>query len=413
MDGCIFYLFFLYNLGRIYTKGEAVALNFQQVVDRIKEISMGAKTRQENLDSLRVRARDLLEAWAEKTPELRDKVEHARQVDSNLRCALPLDERLDASTPQPVPEIPVTLLAADGSQILPDRHAALQYSLVNVGAIVIKPGSGQSPDIFTDSSLLFAEELYTETGMVTGEAIEQRRDIAERKKLLDLAPGYTAPVIALTDGPVELWGAKNGGEDDYRRNLEIHKSILSQLQAKDVTVAGYVDKPGADLVIRTLEIAGFSSEDEYKNIRKIHPLRGVTDRWLYSFLPPGHRSAVFGLQSSSRAYYTGDLALHFFYLNAGDPGHPALVRVEFPGWVARDPRQLDLLHAALLQQCRVMGVRPYPYILHRAHEIAVVKLDEKQQVEALLAMEIRRTGGKVDEVSNKQSAKDLPGRSRK
>jgi hypothetical protein len=390
-----------------------VALNFQQVVDRIKEIGMGAKARQENLNTLRARARDLLEAWAEKTPELRDKVEHARQVDSSLRCALPLDERLDASTPQPAQEIPVTLLAADGSQILPDRHAAFQYSLVNVGAIVIKPGSRQSPDIFTDSSLLFADELFTETGMVTGEAIEQRRDIAERKMLLDLAPGYTAPLITLTDGPVELWGAKNGSEDDYRRNLEIHKSILSQLQAKGVTVAGYVDKPGADLVIRTLEIAGFSSEDEYKNIRKIHPLRGVTDRWLYGFLPAGHRSAVFGLQSSSRLHYTGDLALHFFYLNVGDPGHPALVRVEFPGWVAQDPRQLDLLHAALLQQCRVMGVRPYPYILHRAHEIAVVKLEEKQQVEALLAMEIRRTGGEVDEVSNKQSAKDLPGRSRK
>ena len=387
-----------------------MALNFQQVVDRIKQIGMGAKARQESLDTLRADAYARLNAWADKAQELRDKVERARQVDSSLRCALPLDERLDAATPEPVLENSVTLLAADGSQILPDRHAALQYSLVNVGAIVLKPGSGQSPDVFTDSSLLFADELYTETGMVTEDAIEQRRDIAERKKLLELAPDYPAPLLALTDGPVELWGVKNGGEDDYRRNLEIHKSVLSQLQARDVTVAGYVDKPGADLVIRTLEIAGFSNDDEYKNIRKIHPLRGVTDRWLYGFLPAGHRSAVFGLQSSSRVHYTGDLALHFFYLNAGDPGHPALVRVEFPRWVAQDARRLDLLHAALLQQCRVMGVRPYPYILHRAHEIAVVKFEEKRQVEALLDMEIRRAGGEVEAASNKQSAKDLPGR---
>ena len=111
------------------------------------------------------------------------------------------------------------------------------------------------------------------------------RDIAERRKLLELAGDYPAPVLALTDGPVELWGAKNGGEDDYRKNLEIHKSVLSQLQAKNVTVAGYVDKPGADLVVRTLEIAQFSSPEDFKNIRKLHPLRGVTDRWLYSFLP--------------------------------------------------------------------------------------------------------------------------------
>jgi hypothetical protein len=394
-----------------------MALNFQQVFDKIKQIGMGAQARQESLEALRERARVLLDFWADKTVELRDKVERARQADSNIRCARPLDERLDASTPEPPPnpdegQNPVTLLAADGSQILPDRHAPLQYSLVNVGAIAIHPGSGQSPEVFTDSSLLFADELYTETGMVTEEAIEQRRDIAERRKLLELAPDYPAPLLALTDGPVELWGAKNGGEDDYRKNLEIHKSVLSQLQAINVTVAGYVDKPGADLVVRTLEIAKFSTDEEYKNIRKQHTLRGVTDRWLYGFLPGGHRSAVFGLQSSSRVHYTGDLALHFFYLNVGDTKHPSLVRVEFPKWVADDPGKLNLLHAALLQQCRVMGARPYPYILHRAHEIAVVKFEEKKQVEQMLELELRRAGGEVEAGSNKQSAKDLPGKTR-
>ncbi len=390
-----------------------MALNFQQVFDKIKQIGMGARARQESLDALREHARHLLDSWADKTAELRDKVDRAHQADTNLRCALPLDERLDASHPAPADERTVTLLAADGSQILPDRHTALQYSLVNVGAIVIETGSGNAPETFTDSSLLFADELYTETGMVTEEAIEQRRDIAERKKLLELAPDYPAPVLALTDGPVELWGAKNGGEDDYRKNLEIHKSVLSQLQAKNVTVAGYVDKPGADLLVRTLEIATFSTDEEYKNIRKQHPLRGVSDRWLFGFLPAGSRSAVFGLQSSSRVHYTGDLALHFFYLNVGEVKHPSLVRVEFPKWVAEDTDKLDLLHAALLQQCHIMGAKPYPYILHRAHEIAVVKFEEKRQVEQLLELELRHAGGEVEEGSNKQSAKNLKGRSRK
>jgi hypothetical protein len=395
-----------------------MALNIQQVFEKIKQIGMGAQWRQESLDARRKRAQQLLDSWADKGAGLRDKVERARLADSNIRCALPLVERLDASAPEPLSDAkegqnPVTLLAADGSQILPDRHAAFQYSLVNVGAIAMQPGSGKSPDIFTDSSLLFADELYTETGMVTEEAIEQQRDIAERRKLLELAPDYPEPIVALTDGPVELWGAKNGSEDDYRKNLEIHKSVLSQLQAENVTVAGYVDKPGADLVVRTLEIADFSSPDEYKNVRKQHPLRGVTDRWLYGFLPGGYRSAVFGLQSSSRLHYTGDLALHFFYLNVGEENHPWLVRVEFPRWVAEDAGKLTLLHTALLQQCRVMGARPYPYILHRAHEIAVVKFEEKKQIEQMLDLELRRAGAELEAGSNKQSAKDLPGRGKK
>ncbi|MGD0752070.1 MAG: DNA double-strand break repair nuclease NurA [Anaerolineales bacterium] len=389
-----------------------MALNFQQVFEKIREIGLGARARQETLDGLRKKARTLLAAWADKNAELRDKLERARQADPSVRCAIPLDERLEAAFPAPAGRNSVTLLAADGSQILPDRHAAVQYSLVNVGAIAMQSGSGGTPEVFTDSHLLFGDELFSETGLVTGEAIEQRRDIAERRKLLELAPDFPAPVLALTDGPVELWGAKGAGEDDYRKNLEIHKSILSQLQAKGVTVAGYVDKPGADLVVRTLEIAQLSTDEEFKNIRGLHSLRGVTDRWLYSFLPGGHRSAVFGLQSGSRAHYTGDLALHFFYLNVGDTQHPWLVRVEIPKWVADDVEKLALLHAALLEQCSIMGAKPYPYILQRAHEIAVVKFEEKAQVEQMLELELRQAGGELDEISAKQSAKNLKGRSR-
>ena len=387
-----------------------MSLNFQQVFDRIIEIGQGARARQQDLDARRNLAHQLLEAWSKKNAELREKIERIRQSDPGLRCALPLDEPLDAANRQAVNQRNAVLLAADGSQIAPDRHAAVLYSLVNVGAILLEPGSDKAPEVFTDSSLLYADELYTETGILTGEAVDLQRDISERKKLLELAKRISGPCVALTDGPLELWGAKNANEGDYRRNLEIHKAVLSQLQARNVTVAGYVDKPGADLVVRALEIA-LQPEAQLLDIRSQHLLRGVTDRWLYAgILKAGQRSAVFGMQSGSRLHYTGDLALHFFYLNVGDVKHPSLVRVEIPRWVADDKEQLNLLHSVLLQQCQVMGTRPYPYILHRAHEIAVVKFDEKQQVEQLLELELRRAGGEVEEISAKQSAKDLPGR---
>jgi len=389
-----------------------MALDFQQVYDKIKQIGVGARERQESLDKQRSRARNLFSFYADRVDELQAKVERARQHDPNLRCALPLTERLDASYPQPVSPSQAILLAADGSQINPDRHAPVLYSLINLGAIVIELGTGKPPAIFTFSDLTYGDELYTETGILNEDLIALGRDLAERKKLLDLAVDYPSPVIALTDGPVELWGAKNGTEEAYRASLEKHLSILSQLQAKDVTVAGYVDKPGADLVVRLLEIAALP-DDQLKDVRQKHSLRGVTDRWLYGFLPGGHRSAVLGLQSSSRAHYTGDLALYFFYLNVGSEHRPSLVRVEIPKWVTDDEGKLDLLHASLLKQCKIMGAKPYPYILHRAHEVAVVTFDEKRQVEQMLQIELRRAGGEVEEESNKQSAKSLPGRIRR
>jgi hypothetical protein len=74
---------------------------------------------------------------------------------------------------------------------------------------------------------------------------------------------------------------------------------------------------------------------------------------------------------------------------------------------------LDLLHGVLVEQCRMMGSKPYPYLLHRAHETAVVKMEEKQQIEQMLAMELRNHGEKMDDGSYKQSAKDLPGRTKR
>ncbi|HEX9013128.1 MAG TPA: DNA double-strand break repair nuclease NurA, partial [Anaerolineaceae bacterium] len=91
---------------------------------------------------------------------------------------------------------------------------------------------------------------------------------------------------------------------------------------------------------------------------------------------------------------------------------PYLARVELPAWVAEDAQAVDLLHAALVSQSRVLGARPYPYALHRAHEVAVVSLAEKDQLEQMLLAEMARRGMPPGEKSNKQIHKDGKGRKR-
>ena len=112
-------------------------------------------------------------------------------------------------------------------------------------------------------------------------------------------------------------------------------------------------------MVRLLEIA-MADNEQIQKLREFHPLRGVSDRWLFGehgdpLLGPGERSAVFGIQSSSEKNYKGALSLHFFYLNVGTEGHPWPVRVEIPKWVANDQGKLDLLHGVLVEQCRMMG----------------------------------------------------------
>jgi hypothetical protein len=262
--------------------------------------------------------------------------------------------------------------------------------------------------------LKYGDDLYTNHGMMTEDMVALGRDLSERKKLLELGLQYPKPVITFTDGPIELWGAEGSATEDYRRNREEHIRILSQLQSENIITAGYIDKPAADLVIRLLEISQIE-ENEMRTVRDVHSLRGVTDRWLFGeegnpLLKKGERSAIFIIQSSSRNHYKSSLEIHFFYLNVGTDPHPWIVRVEIPAWVAEDKEKVNLLQASLLEQCEIMGAKPYPYLLHRAHEIAVVKHEEQQQIEQMLMQELRNQNEALDEGSYKQSAKDLKGR---
>ena len=391
-------------------------INYQQTYSKIKEIGQGAKERRKKKEEAQSQARDLLAAYGDDLNFLRSKVDAAKAADANIRCALPLTETLASSYPTPDSVIQATLIAADGSQINPDRHAAIQYSVVNVGAIIMKLNSGEAPEIVTDTELLYGDDLLPNGFPLSDGMVALKRDVAERTKLDDLSKGIIGPVVTFTDGPVELWGAKGEDTQSYLDYVEKYKTVLSRLQTRDVITAGYVDKPSADLVIRLLEIT-MADNEQIQKLREFHPLRGVSDRWLFDeaknpLLPPGHRSAIFKIQSSSEKSYKGVLELHFFYLNVGTEGHPWPVRVEIPRWVVDDSTKLNLLHAVLVQQCRMMGSRPYPYLLHRAHETAVVKNEEKQQIEQLLSMELRKNNEDVDEGSNKQSAKDRGGRTR-
>ena len=392
-------------------------VNFQEIYTKIKEIGQGARERRERIETLRTHARHLLEANADELDMLRRIVERAKETDPNIRCALPLNESLASHIPAPASTIDAALIAADGSQVNPDRHNAIQFCIINVGSIVMRMQSGKSPEVRTNSELLYGDELETKYGTMSDGMVALKRDLRERAELEELSKGVKGPVVTFTDGPIELWGAKDGEDaESYHESLNNYLSVLSRLESRGIITAGYVDKPAADLVIRLLELVKAQGEKEPPaNFRDYHPLRGVSDRWLYGeksdpLLGPGERSAVFAIQSKSEKYYKGMLGLHFFYLNVGTEGHPWPVRVEIPKWVADDPEKLNLLHAVLVDQCRMMGSKPYPYLLHRAHEIAVVKHEEKYQVEQMLMQELRRQDEEMDDGSYKQSAKDLPGR---
>jgi hypothetical protein len=395
-----------------------MSLDFQQVQDQVRQMGETALQRQRDLEDKQEQASQLLEKFALEFDFLQQRVEQAAHLDPTLRCALPLSpevappEALNAAYPTPPLPMKATLLAADGSQISPDRHAEVQYCLVNVGAIHMALGSAEPPRPVIFSQLLYDQELYTPHGMITEATLALMRDTNERTRLADLADHLEKPIITFTDGQMELMVSSGEEMTSFQKYLEDYRQALKRLYRQGVIVSGYLEKPFSSPLTRLLEVAG-ASEEALAKIKDHPPLQGVMDFKIFSdLLKPGERSAVFSLRSPSAKFYKNELALHFFYLNVGRPGHDWVARVDIPAWVARDPNQVGVLHAVLVDQCKIMGGRFYPYLLHRAHETAVVTLEDKEQVTQMIVLELHRRDTPVGERSQKQEAKQTPGRRR-
>ncbi len=323
------------------------------------------------------------------------------------RCAIPSNERIDRRIPAPILNKRLTILAADGSQINPDRHDLVSIGLINTAVIRYQTGSGVSPRIVTQTTLLDPDDFTADRGSLTEDQIALRRDVAERELLAAEAGKSDAgvPLVALTDGPLELFTLRQAyaGQQQY---IDRYQSALQVLFQQHVLLAGYIDRPRADLVVRMLELAVLR-QDETPTTTFVP----VDDSLLFAgLLQAGERSAVFGLNSRSNRELDEALRFSFFYLNCGDSQRPQIARVEIPAWVAADPEAIDLLHGCLLAQTRITEGVPYPYILHRAHECAVVTLAEKERIQNLILREYAAQRVTLSGESGKQRLKTLSNR---
>lgn len=322
----------------------------------------------------------------------------------NLRCAIPTEMPIDRVFPQPLLDSRVPVLAADGSQIIPSRHHQVEFGAINIAAISMLPGSEQAPAIRVHTKLLDNSDISDDIDPLTEGYIALLRDVAERQLLLETAAAFTPPVVALTDGGLELYREPRASAQ-YDQMLAEYLIVLEKMSTSGAIPAGYVDKPGSNLVVTMLELIAGQSEPGMR-------LVGLVDRILFAgIVPPGSRSVIFGIQSPQSQKFNGRLAVHFFYLNVGMEKSPKIARVEIPGWVVETPALVDILHAALVEQCKISS-GTYPYLLHRAHEEAVIRFEDSARLEEMLAAKLIQLQLSPGEKSSKQSMKDLPGKKR-
>ena len=73
------------------------------------------------------------------------------------------------------------------------------------------------------------------------------------------------------------------------------------------------------------------------------------------------------------------------------------------------PELVDLLHAVVYAESQVLETHPYPYLLHRAHELAVITFEERVYVEDMLLRQLDQDGLGLGRISNKEVTKEIAG----
>ncbi len=332
-------------------------------------------------------ARAWREAYADRGPSLR---EAARKVNA----AIPTDEPLDTVVPMPPVPDRFTVIGADGSTIPPDRHGAALYYVINIGSLVYRHGSGETPKAESAPYLGYSErDLFEGTALVAGNLLDVRRDQAEIRCLAEHVEAEPeGPTLALVDGTLLLWVVESLSPEGRGQKVQRYLEALTRIRERNAAVAGFISRPRHAEVSRLLLLAHL--EGDVEKVQEAERGRPpLPDRPIFADLPPGGRSALFVSPSSINHDYYGPAGheVWFFYINVAAEGEePVIARIEVPVWVARSPDLLALVHGGVVVQSRIAG--GYPYVLARADELAYISGPERQRLQEMVETALLRVG---------------------
>lgn len=392
-------------------------LEFHKLTGQIDHMGQVLADQQEDLDSKVDIALEILEAHsAEQTlPYIHQRVQDAVDKDAGYRGARPLDEPIGhAYAPAPLPAS-ATVIATDGSQIMPRTHGPALYYLLNTGTIIYHHGSGEVPDVVCDPFLFYEREymITEDRGLVSAPTVAARRTVSEMAALSEhawLHRGEARPLIALLDNPLLMFGLSRE-IPDRDALLGIYFSAMTRLMEVHAGLAGYTERPRSRYVTALLHLLDLPEEAVSRSaLATDGRLEGLFDMSIFRrILQPGERSALFVQMSPQNKEFRrvgGEShEIVFFYHNVAAPGEPPnIVRVEVPMWVASDRALIGEIQALIYHQSQQLISR-YPYVLTRAHELALVNFEETRQLEVMIRVSLARHG-LAGEDSEKQLGKD-------
>ena len=188
-----------------------MTLELNQVSPQVKAMGRRLQAQRPEQTEALDWARTLLRQFSTEPEALHERINRAETVQQSQRFgwvgAAPTAEALDQAYPLPGCPEQVTVIASDGSQILPDQHAIAPYFLINVGSITYRHGSNRKPDTYNPTPILNYEPFDEQGRLISPAEVNMQRDLAELEILVDRVAqfgGLSEPVVALMDGQLAL-----------------------------------------------------------------------------------------------------------------------------------------------------------------------------------------------------------------
>ena len=372
-----------------------MGLELNKLSEQVNQMGTTIASRSAEIEARLPKARATLKKITNNDPKLEKKIERALSL--NWAGAIPTSEPVHAVFPCPKHPQRANIVAADGSQVYPDRHGIALYYLINTGSIIFRHGLDEAPTCSSQPHLFFEDhDLYPSETLIPSSLVNARRDIAELRELSHIAKREIekAPTLLMLDNGLLLYLAlqtKEHGQLD--EILGEYLETLRDIESTDACIAGVIDRPRAANVLRLLRLYDIDSDTfNTDDIRTLGNYSQLTDRMLFSILKPGERSAIFSNASPQNLerYLPLGQKIMFYYVNAGTKEQPVILRVEIPEWVANQPEKLSLTHAGIVEQARFGD--GFPYVLIRSHELAVVTWTERGQLEQMVDGSMRSCG---------------------
>ena len=410
-----------------------MTLELERLAEALPRVVETAQRERKRGTQRLARARAALEAAA----DVDAIAARVKEADTSWLLAVPLEPPATRHR-EPEPG-PYTVLAVDGSHADLDRFAATACAIINLGGWRIRYGAEAEAEPLSKLALLAGDDLAfgdrddaSRTDFARGAPLGSLRTAEELRFLAEqareaLADTSNHPLVGLVDGNLVLWSLTANGSEVRRRILD--DGILQALddlraltERLPLTFAGYISRPGSTEVVNMLRVqpgvcyrpegqAVDCGRCEQRSADGARPCDSVavTDTWLFErILRPGERSAAFRSVTKNHnaiqrtAYEPRGHEPAFCYLHTGDE----VARLEFPAWLATQPDKLDLLHGAVLDQCRRNG--GYPVALQEAHERAVLTTGDRMAFATLVERALEAEGI-VAGMAGKQMSKRVRG----